>query len=216
MSFLDTVWILPPYNFLIKIFEVHFFTKKSIQKLKSSSQPPLCFPASSGEIWKFIFPMQEIVCVKQKKWFRKQICLSHHSHFIIWNVFHLFFCRVMRGIAHHDSGAMAAHTLPYMSKVKSLFFWGGGIRIGLYVHKVLLFSEHTSLEESIKKTDCFQTPTHLFTRNFIRCFIKILRMFQHLNHVEWLSSCDHKISSNHTWLDKKVLFSKQGHSLKTL
>ena len=63
--------------------------------------------------------------------------------------FHLFFCRVMGGIARHDSGAMAAHTLPYMSKVKSLFFEGVELE-SVFAYIKHYYFLNTSLEESIK------------------------------------------------------------------
>ena len=55
----------------------------------------------------------------------------------------------MRGIAHHDSGAMAAHTLPYMSKVKSLFFEGVELE-SVFTYIKYFYFLNTSLEESIK------------------------------------------------------------------
>ena len=98
----------------------------------------------------------------------------------------------------------------------NLFFFEGEELESVFRYIKYFYFLNASLEESIKNWLLPNPHTPLFTRNFIKCFIKILRMFQHLNHVEWLSSCDHKISSNHTWLDKKVLFSKQGHILKTV
>ena len=157
---------------------------------------------------------KKIVCKAEKKWFREQICLSHRLHFITWNVFIFFLSCHGRNCTPWFRCHGGTHfTLHEQGEIS--FFEGVELE-SVFTYIKYFYFLNTSLEESIKNWLLPNPHTPLFTRNFIKCFIKILRMFQHLNHVEWLSSCDHKISSNHTWLDKKVLFSKQGHILKTL